>query len=122
MTKPADIDAYIASFPTDVQERLEQVRNVIKQNAPQAIGVISYGMPAFKFQGMLVWFGAHTNHIGLYPRVSAMIAFKERLLSYKTAKGSIQFPFDKPLPLDLIADIVKFRLAENLHKVKPVKK
>ena len=122
MNKPANVDAYINSFPADVQQKLEQMREVIRQNAPQSEEVISYGIPAVKYQGMLVWFGAHSNHIGLYPRGSAIEAFKDRLSGYKSAKGSVQFPFDKPLPLELIADIVKFRLLENLQKVKRSKK
>ena len=84
--------------------------------------VISYSMPAFKLNGMLVWFGAHTNHIGLYPRVSAIEAFKTQLADYKWAKGSVQFPLNKPMPLELIGEIVKFRVAENLQRVKPKRK
>lgn len=118
MNKPANTDAYIASFPTEVQVKLQQVRAAIKAVAPDAVEVISYSLPAFKWNGMLVWFGAHTNHIGLYPRASAIAAFADKLKAYKFAKGSIQFPFDQPLPLDLITDIVKFRIAENLQKKK----
>jgi len=119
MNKPANTDAYIASFPVDVQTKLEQVRSTVKAVAPDAVEVISYSLPAFKLHGaMLVWFAAHTNHIGLYPRASAIEAFADKLKTYKFAKGSIQFPFDKPLPLDLITEIVKFRVGEILQKNK----
>jgi uncharacterized protein YdhG (YjbR/CyaY superfamily) len=121
-TKPTTIDAYIASFPADVQPVLAQVRATIKEAEPMAEEVISYSMPAFKLNGMLVWFGAHTNHIGLYPRVSAIEAFKTQLADYKWAKGSVQFPLNKPMPLELIGEIVKFRVAENLQRVKPKRK
>jgi uncharacterized protein YdhG (YjbR/CyaY superfamily) len=122
MAKPATIDEYIATFPAEVQLLLHQVRNCIKAAAPQATEMISYSVPAFKLNGMLVWFAAHSRHIGLYPRASAIEAFKEELSVYKGAKGSVQFPFDKPLPLALISRIVEFRLAENMQKVKLKKK
>jgi uncharacterized protein YdhG (YjbR/CyaY superfamily) len=80
--------------------------------------VISYGMPAYKWNGMLLWFAAHKSHIGLYPRVSAMEAFKKELAGYKSAKGSVQFPFDEPLPIALILKILKFRMDENERKTK----
>jgi uncharacterized protein YdhG (YjbR/CyaY superfamily) len=118
MTKPANVDAYIASFPAGIQNLLEQMRATIKTAAPEATEIISYGIPAFKLNSMLVWFAAHTNHIGLYPRGSGLEEFKTELSAYKTGKGSVQFPFDKPLPLELIAKIVKFRVAENLQKKK----
>jgi len=119
MNKPADTNAYISSFPADVQAKLQQLRELVKSLAPDAAEVISYGLPAFKQKsGMLVWYAAHTNHIGLYPRASAIEAFADRLEPYKFAKGSIQFPFDQPLPVDLITDIVNFRVAENAQKGK----
>ena len=118
MKKPIDVDEYIAGFPKEIQQILEQVRTVIKEIVPQANEVISYGMPAYKLNGMLVWFAAHTNHIGFYPRVSGIEAFKKELSGFKHAKGSVQFPFHKPLPIELIKSMVKFRLAENLQKVK----
>jgi len=119
MSKPTSTDAYIASFPADVQTKLQQVRAAVKAVAPDAVEVISYSLPAFKLQGaMLVWFAAHTQHIGLYPRASAIEAFADKLKAYKFAKGSIQFPFDQPLPLDLITDIVKFRVGEIAQKAK----
>jgi uncharacterized protein YdhG (YjbR/CyaY superfamily) len=118
MTKPKDIDEYINGFPKEIQELLEQVRMTIKKAAPQAAEVISYGMPAFKMNGILVWFAAHSKHIGFYPRASGIDACKTELSIYKVAKGSVQFPLDKPLPLGLIIKIVEFRVNENLQHSK----
>ena len=122
MTKPKDINEYIAGHPKEIQKLLKEFRATIKKAAPTANEVISYGMPAFKLNGMLVWFAAHTKHIGFYPRVSGIERFKKELSIYKGAKGSVQFPFDKPLPLGLITKIVKFRVTENLQKQKAKKK
>jgi len=116
MAKPTTIDEYIATFPKETQAKLEQVRTVIKNEAPGATEMISYSIPAFKLKGMLVWFGAHTNHIGFYPRGSGIEKSQKEFAGYKHAKGSVQFPLDKPLPLDLIGKIVRFRVAENLEK------
>lgn len=116
MKNPVNINAYIANFPEDIQQMLEQLRLTIKEVAPQADELISYGMPAFKWNGMLVWFGAHTNHIGFYPRASAIEKFKKELSGYKGAKGSVQFPLNEPLPLALIKKITQFRVEENLQK------
>ena len=113
MARPLDIDAYINDFSAEFQQALQEVRAAIKKAVPEAEEVISYGLPAFKWKGMLVWFGAHTNHIGLYPRGSAIDAFKKELASYHTAKGSVQFPFSKPMPVALIRRIVLFRMKEN---------
>jgi uncharacterized protein YdhG (YjbR/CyaY superfamily) len=118
MIKPKDFNEYLISFPKETQILLEQVRSTIKKNAPQAVEVISYGMPAFKLNGMLLYYAAHKNHIGFYPYKSAIIAFKQELSVYKGAVGSVQFPFSKPLPLGLIGKIVKFRVKENLEKAK----
>jgi uncharacterized protein YdhG (YjbR/CyaY superfamily) len=122
MTRPNNVDEYISTYPKEVQKLLEQIRSTIKKAAPQANEVISYGMPAFKFNGMIAWFAAHSKHIGFYPEASGIAEFKEELSIYKWAKGSVQFPFDKYLPLSLITKIVKFRLNENLRKVKGKKK
>ncbi len=122
MLKPTDIDAYIAGFPKEVQERLAQLRATIKKVAPQAEEVISYGMPAFKLKGMLVWFAACAHHIGFYPTASGIAAFKKELSVYKGGKGSVQFPFDKPLPLGMVAKIVQFKVGENLQKAAMKKK
>ena len=122
MPKPKDVDEYINGFPEEIHQFLEQVRLTIKKAAPQAQEVISYSMPAFKMNGMLVWFAAHSKHIGFYPGASGIEAFKKELSIYKWAKGSVQFPLDKPMPLELIAKIVKFRLTENLQRIKTKKK
>ena len=114
--RPTRIDEYISQFPEDVQLILEEIRAVIKESAPQAVEKISYQMPGFYLNGYLVWFGVHKHHIGLYPTGSGIEAFKEELSAYKKAKGSVQFPLDKPIPYELISKIVKFRVAENLKK------
>lgn len=116
MTTYKTIDEYISQFPPDVKEKLEMLRNVIKETAPTAVERISYQMPAFYYLGNLVYFAAFKNHIGFYPAPSGIDAFKKELAEYKNAKGSVQFPLDKPLPYDLIRKIVKFRIAENIKK------
>lgn len=116
MIKPENIDAYIASFPPDIRQLLQQIRATIAEAAPQAKEVISYGMPAFKTESMLVYFAAHTKHIGFYPFGSAIEKYKTALSKYKTAKGSVQFPFEQPLPLDLISNMIRFRLKENTER------
>lgn len=121
MKKPKDIDEYIKSFPKEIQKLLVQVRAAINKAAPKAEEVISYRMPAFKLNGMLVWFAGYSKHIGFYPRVSGIEAYKKELSIYKGAKGSVQFPLDKPLPLGLITKIVKFRVHENLQQAKTKK-
>ncbi len=113
---PATVDEYIAQFPEEVQSALRKVRTTIKEAAPQAEERISYGMPGYFLNGRLVWFGAHKKHIGFYPTTSGIEAFSEELAEYKGAKGSVQFPLDKPVPYALIAKIVRFRVAENLKK------
>jgi len=110
------IDEYIATFPKNVQIILQEIRQAIRDAAPEAKEVISYQMPAFKLNGILVWFAAFRNHIGFYPKASAIEAFKDKLSSYKTSKGAVQFPTDKPLPIDLVKEIVKFRIKENLNR------
>lgn len=116
MDKPKDINEYIAGFTPEIQKLLEQVRQTVQKTAPDAKETISYGMPAFKLNGNLVYFAAFTKHIGFYALPSGNEAFQKELSNYKTGKGSIQFPFDKPLPLDLITKIVKFRIEENTQK------
>lgn len=116
MVKSTNIDEYIATFPKETQKMLEQLRTLIHKIAPQANEVISYGMPAFKLKGMLLWFAAYSKHIGFYPKASGIEAFKKELSIYKRAKGSVQFPLDKSLPLGLITKMVKFRVKENLEK------
>lgn len=115
-SRPITIDEYISQYPEEVQAVLEKVRAVIRKSAPKAVERISYQMPAFDQNGILVWFGAHKTHIGFYPTGSGIEAFKKELSIYKHAKGSVQFPLDEPMPYKLIGKIVKFRLAENLKK------
>lgn len=112
----SSIDEYIATFPDDIQKTLEELRATIKAAAPGAEEKISYQMPTFAMKGNLVHFAAFKNHIGLYPTPSGTQAFKRELSIYQGAKGSVKFPIDKPLPLELISKIVKFRVAENLKK------
>lgn len=112
------IDEYIATFPETVQARLTEIREIVYQHAPDAAEVISYKMPAYKLNGMLLYFAAYKHHIGFYPTGSAIETFKNQLSDYKWAKGSIQFPHEKTLPTALIAEIVAFRVAENLAKKK----
>lgn len=111
--KLTTIDEYIKLFPKDIAVRLQTIRKIVNKVAPDAQEVISYSMPAFKLNGILVYFAAHTHHIGLYPYPSAMKKFKIDLKQYKTAKSSIQFMNNKPLPLKLIEEIVKFRVKEK---------
>ena len=110
------IDEYIAAFPENIQSILQEFRQAIMQSAPGAVEAISYQMPAFKLNGTLVWFAAFKDHIGFYPRESAIEAFKEKLSTYGVSKGTIRFPLDKPIPLDLIKEIVRFRVKENQHR------
>jgi len=113
---PENIDEYIEQFPANVQAILQKLRATIKRSAPAAEETISYQMPAFKYHGMLVYFAGYQNHIGFYPTSSPMKVFKDRLTTYKTSKGAIQFPIDKAIPLTLVKDIVKFRIKQNLEK------
>src|SRR2546423_15286514 len=115
-TKPENVEEYIAGFPKETQILLEQIRATIVKAAPEAEEVISYQMPAYKYNGMLVYFAAYKNHIGFYPTASGIEAFKKELSVYKGAKGSVQFPLDKPMPLNLISKIVKFKVKKNLEK------
>ncbi len=107
------IDEYIKKFPEEVQGKLEKLRQVIVENAPDAVEKISYGMPTFYLNGNLVHFAAYSGHIGFYPAPSGIEAFIDELSVYKTSKGAIQFPINEELPLDLIKKIVLFRVGEN---------
>jgi uncharacterized protein YdhG (YjbR/CyaY superfamily) len=111
-----DFDEYAERFPKDVQQLLRKMRQTIRKVAPQAKETISYSMPAFRLDGMLVWFAAHASHIGFYPGASAIARFKKELSGYRSAKGSVQFPFDEPLPLSLVTRIVEYRVNEQLAK------
>ena len=110
------IDEYISKFSPEIQKILIKLRQVIKESAPGAEEKISYQMPAFVLHGNLVYFAAYKNHIGFYPTPSGIVAFKNELSQYKGAKGSVQFPIDKPLPYELISKIVEFRVAENIQR------
>lgn len=122
MKKPKDVDEYISYFPKETQKLLKQVRAAIREAAPKAEEIISYGMPAYKLNGILVWFGAHTNHIGFYPHGSTMEKFKKELARYEQTKGSIHFPIDEPMPITLVKKMVKLRVAQHLQKAKEKKK
>lgn len=110
------IDEYISTFPEDVQGILNDLRQTIRDAAPEAEETINYQMPTFKLNGNLVHFAAFQNHIGFYPTPTGIEAFKEELSGYKGAKGSVQFPIDQPLPLPLIRRIVEYRVKENLAR------
>lgn len=109
-----DIDDYISTFPPDVQRVLQEMRQAIKESAPDAEEVISYRLPAFRQNGILVWFGAFKDHIGIFPKASGIEAFRDRLAGYEVSKGTIRFPLNKPIPLGLVKEIVKFRAKENM--------
>jgi len=115
-TKPETIDDYIAGFPSQVQKLLRKVRATVRKAAPGAEEGISYRIPVFRLKGDLVCFAAFKKHIGLYPRVSGTRKFKKELSRYKSAKGSVQFPLDRPIPYGLIGRIVKFRVKENVKR------
>ncbi|MDP4116489.1 MAG: DUF1801 domain-containing protein [Bacteroidota bacterium] len=111
------VDEYLSALPPKVKAMMKELRDTIKQAAPEAEEIISYNMPAFKFYGVLVYFAAHKNHIGFYPGSKSVIeAFKNELTGFETSKGTVRFSFDKKLPVNLISDIVKFRVNQNLAK------
>jgi uncharacterized protein YdhG (YjbR/CyaY superfamily) len=110
------IDEYIATFPGEIQKILQELRATIKAAAPEAEEKISYQMPTFFLKGNLVHFAALKNHIGFYPTPSGIQAFQKELAVYEGSKGAIRFPIGKPLPLELVSRIVKFRVAENLQR------
>jgi len=112
------IDEYISQFPEDIQVILQKIRSIIKEAAPEASEKISYQMPTFYLHGNLVHFAAFKSHIGFYPVPSGIEKFKEELSQYKGAKGSVQFPLNKPIPYDLIRRITLFRVEENTNIAK----
>jgi uncharacterized protein YdhG (YjbR/CyaY superfamily) len=119
----AAVDAYIEAQSEHVRERLTELRRTIARAAPEASERISYGAPTFDYHGNLVHYAAFRNHIGFYPTPSGIEAFENELQRYKHAKGSVQFPLTQPLPLDLVARIVQFRVKENATKqTKPRRK
>jgi uncharacterized protein YdhG (YjbR/CyaY superfamily) len=119
---PNTIDDYIARFPDDVQTILQQVRQTIRKAAPDAAEAIKYQIPTFVLNGNLVHFAAFAKHIGFYPTPSGITAFEKELSGYQSAKGSVQFPLNKPLPLGLIRKIVAFRVKESRAKEKSGKR
>jgi uncharacterized protein YdhG (YjbR/CyaY superfamily) len=115
-TTPRDMDEYISRFPKEVQIILEKIRTTIRKAAPDAKEAIKYQIPTFTLEGNLVHFAAFTKHIGLYPAPHGITKFKKELSKYATAKGSVRFPLDQPIPYDLITKIVIFRVKENLER------
>ncbi len=116
-TEIKTVEEYIAGFPTDIQIILQKVKETIQKAAPEAVEVISYGMPAYKLNGILVYFAAYKKHIGFYPTASGIEAFQSELAPFKWAKGSVQFPFDQPISFRLIDKMVRYRVRENLQKL-----
>ena len=112
------IDEYIKTFPAETQKRLKAIRKLISKLAPEATEKISYQIPTFYLNGNLIHFAGFANHIGLYPTPSGVEEFKLELSKYKQGKGSVQFPLNEPLPLDLIGRIVRFRVEKNAKKTR----
>ncbi|MDR2535176.1 MAG: DUF1801 domain-containing protein [Treponema sp.] len=115
------IDAYIAGFEPEIQTTLHELRNFIKAEAPEATEKISYGMPTFYLNGNLVHFVAFKDHYGFFPSPSGIDEFEKELTPYRTGKGTLCFPLGKPIPWDIIKKIIRFRVKENLNKVKTKK-
>lgn len=115
----SSVDRYISGFPQHIQEKLQEMRNIIRSVAPAATEKISYGIPTFYLQGNLVHFAGYTKHIGFYPGAAAITTFKEELKGYKSAKGSVQFPLEQPLPAELIKQIVRYRVEESIGGKEP---
>jgi uncharacterized protein YdhG (YjbR/CyaY superfamily) len=122
MSKPNNVDEYIAGFPVTVQEKLQQIRQTILKAAPHSQEIIGYSMPTYRQNSNLVYFAGWTNHVGFYPGASALIRFKDDLLEYSGAKGSVQFPYDKPIPLDIVHAIVTYRVQEDMELAERRKK
>ncbi|MFV0343853.1 MAG: iron chaperone [Anaerocolumna sp.] len=109
------IDAYIEQCPSEVQESLSALRQFIQECAPEAKEKISWGMPTYDYYGNLIHFAAAKKHIGIYPGENGVAAFKDKLTEYKTSKGAIQIPFHKPMPYDLLKEIIAYRIKENIQ-------
>jgi uncharacterized protein YdhG (YjbR/CyaY superfamily) len=116
------VDDYIARFPDRTQTLLQQLRNTIREEVPDAEEVISYQMPAYKWNGMLVYFAGYEKHIGFYPTGTGIEAFHHEFAGFKWSKGAVQFPLDRELPLELVRRMVRFRLEQNSLKTKAGKK
>ncbi|MGH9591065.1 MAG: iron chaperone [Terracidiphilus sp.] len=115
MRKFQTVDEYISELPDRARDAVTRLRRAIRQAAPQAEEAISYNLPAFRWNGILVWYAAFKNHVGFYPKASAIAAFKSELASFKTSKGAIQFPIDESIPIRLVKKIVAFRIKENMR-------
>jgi uncharacterized protein YdhG (YjbR/CyaY superfamily) len=122
MPEYSDIDSYIACFPEATQKILTKIRAIIRKTTPEAQEKINYGIPTFTLNGNLVHFAAYKNHIGFYPGAAGIDSFRKELSCYEGGKGSVRFPLDKPIPYDLITEIVKFRVIQNSEKAKNKKK
>ncbi|MEO7213670.1 DUF1801 domain-containing protein [Mucilaginibacter sp.] len=116
MRTPKDVEEYFTWFPQTTQDAMSQVKDVILKVVPQAEESISYSIPTYKYKGLLAHFAAYENHVGFYPGSLAVEVFAADIAGYKSAKGSVQFPLNKAMPLDLIARIAEFRLNENLKE------
>lgn len=114
--KPNSVDDYIAQFPTDVQQQLQELRSTIRKTAPDAEELMSYGIPAYKQYGMIAYFAGYKNHVGFYATPNTNKAFTKALAAYKQGKGSVQFPLNKPLPLKLVSQMVAFNVNEKTLK------
>lgn len=112
------VEEYLAAQPEEIRDQLEELRGIIKKAAPRATERISYNMPAYDLNGILVYFAGYKGHIGFYPTASGIKAFQEEIAKFESSKGAVRFPLDRPLPKTLITRIVKFRLKENLEKPK----
>jgi uncharacterized protein YdhG (YjbR/CyaY superfamily) len=116
------VDEYIKTFPPSIHTMLVKIRQTIRETAPDAEEVISYGIAGYRYHGMLIYFAGFTNHVSMYPAPRGAESFKKELAAYKGGKGTIQFLAEKPLPISLIKRIIKFRIKENLEKAKSKKK
>ncbi len=114
--KFSTVDEYLAAQPEQVRTVLKKLRQIIKKAAPGAEEVISYRIPAFKFHGMLVWYAGFKDHYSLFPFAATLHVFKDKLKPYELSKGTIRFPLNKPVPVKLVTEIVKYRVKENLDK------
>ncbi len=115
---PGDIDEYIAGFPNEVQKLLKKIRKTIRKAAPGAVEAIKYQIPTFTLNGNLVSFAAYKNHIGMYPAPGGIQKFKKELASYQSAKSTLRFSLDQPIPYEFISEVVKFRVKALQEKNK----
>lgn len=116
LPKPTTIDAYIAAFPVETQVLLESLRQAIRDMAPEATECINYGIPTYQLHGNLVHFAGYKHHIGFYPGAAGIAEFQDAFAGYKSAKGSVQFPINQPLPLEIVQEVVRFRVQQNVAK------